>query len=157
MQRCQFSAPEHAVIDVGMWCGIERPPQMDCSAWQWRATEQNRVILSRAYLCLISFSVYCMLNTFFTGQEEKLSCSNHLTIMIHAICDSAGSFIALSPWWHQALVCLYSNIEHSQEWIDRCWVNSPIHSRSLFLNFSQTILKYFQSRFSLPFNLQAVI
>lgn len=124
MQRCWFSAPEHAVIDVGLRCP-HRWTVLPGSEEQQSRTESSKTERT------ISFSVYCMLNTFFTGQEEKLSSS--LTIMIHAICDSASLFIALlvmapSP---------YKNGKVLSEFTD-----NPL-SLSFFIFFPQTILKYF--------------
>lgn len=100
--------------------------------------EQQSKTESSKTECTISISVYCMLNPFFTGQEEKLSSS--LTVMIHAICDSASLFIALLVMAPSPCVSLHYYWTLTR--MDRCWVNSPI-IRTLYLFFFYLFLKQY--------------
>ncbi len=70
--------PSFQLLNSSHWCGwvcgqfgTERNPQMECSAWQWRAMEQNRITLKHSVnvlypTCTLGSLAYYILNTLFT-------------------------------------------------------------------------------------------
>lgn len=154
MLRCSFSAPEQPVIEVGECLvyselrGISTDGVICPAVKSNRAKQSNlKQSVNVSYpTCTLSVSLFLLLITFQIHysqgwnnvEEEKLSSSNHISIMIHAISDSASLFIALLVMAPSPLVSLpLISSKGALTRMDRYWVSSVV-PRTLFF-FSDNI------------------